>query len=501
MILEHRNIDVVVPYVNNHDMTAQCLSAIVRSNVPNVRVILINNGSTSEFPRNRLPEIPVTHCSFPRNQGFTAGVNLGLQHVSEGSDVVILNNDCVLAANTLRSMRQTSYSNGLAIVGPATTDDGAESVCKASVRRACQVDDAIVDAAQQCDLGLLEFHVRQFPTPAKEIQYVPFCCAFIPWECFRRNGLLHRNDGYVSGLWADNEYCRRAGVLGHKSFFDTNSVVVHHGSQTFKSERIDYQKHLRIGQAVYIQEPYPVGAVVVCDRKRWSQTTGLKSLLDNGAKRVYVNIETAFNPDKFREEYADLLALAESLPHVDVDVQKTHSDWMPARPSHDQDQYYRLPRIVAARNQAREWFLGKKNANATHLFFCDSDVEIPPGSLGKLLSLRRPLCGGVIYGRGEHKHVKLVFDEKDAIATDYGDVAECRVFSCGSMLIERQVLERQAFRWGRHLVTDEMLSEDPAFISDSIQNGFGVPYVHLGVVSRHEDNPASPLKIGDVAEF
>lgn len=501
-------IAAVIPLFNCPELAEKSLQHLARSTA-NVWPIVIDNGSTNgtaELIEKTLRELFPVHAyeRWTENRGFTAAVNRGLQMVPSGNDALILNTDCYVARNCVLSLQQTA-NRLYAITGPVVTDNGAESINLPQVRIACGIRHdqdpfKLVDGADG-----LETLVSWKKTQPIIRTYIPFCCTLIPEKIFRLLGLLHRHPAYASGLYADTEWCRRATAIGYRCVLDTNAAAIHLGSQTFKNEQIDYQSWLAIGRDKFDEKANVGAAILLCDRKAYSQMTAPQATLDLGVNSLYINIESKFKKDssEFRSIYAPLL---EWIAHqktnvtgctIEYDVWDCTNTSIPQSPTHDQDQYYRLPRIVSARNQACEWFWAKNDL--THLLFIDSDVLPAPGGLDALLAMQHPLCGGLVHGRGAYKSGKMVFRQLSAI-TD--DVVECAWGTCGYMLIERQVLALQRFRWGesaeRHC---EKRSEDPAFCEDAFLNGFGRYWVNYKASAVHVDNPASPLDDVDRAEF
>lgn len=255
-----------------------------------------------------------------------------------------------------------------------------------------------------------------------------------------------------------------------------------------------------------------VVATLLCDRKRSSQMVAVPAIsrIDAsdipGGLRLYLNIETSLGPDTFRREYAPLFSFLSNgcaIPH-DVDIWARQSTWF-TPPQWDQDQR-RLDPIVLARNQARSYMLHK---GATHLLFVDADVIVEPDGLKKLLSLRHPLVGGLVPGRGAHSHLQYFFGfnrdgehgpTETRMVDGHPGVFEVSHGTMGYCLIERQLVSSLAFRAG---VSREdfrtPLSEDPAFASDAFLNGFGRWWIHTEVRAQHWDDPQAPLKANAVA--
>jgi hypothetical protein len=170
---------------------------------------------------------------------------------------------------------------------------------------------------------------------------------------------------------------------------------------------------------------------------------------------------------------------------------------LPVQPLHDQDQTYRLPRIVAARNLCLD--IMRANRSYTHLLFLDSDVAANSrDGLEKLLLSQRPLIGGLVHGRGEQSHAEVVA----GIRTEYhGRQFCCDWGSCGYQLIARPLCDRYQFRWGHSRLSRARRSEDPAFSEDVAADHWGRYVVDPGVTAEHVDNTADPLAMQTVAQF
>lgn len=502
------NCVAIILGCENIDLTVECV-AMLRLHAPDVRILYVDNGtSIQEFTRliARLEEfsgyVRVTRLS--SNEGFSRGINHGLavaHGMFGGTDILILNNDCFVGPGCVTRLSELAHQQG-AITGPVTIDGGAESLQKLDVRQACQVPamPQIQESYSRDRCWLIASAVAKSSTPPIRQGYIPFCCAYLTADAVRDVGPLPAGEAYRSGLHADTEWCRRAQGEGYEILLDTNAFAWHLGSATFKKLGLDYASELHRSRQQYESDgsDHAVAAMLLCDRKRYCGSQSLQAISQiYGLKKIYLNIETELSPSDFKAAYCELLcAKDESAVPVVMDVWRIHSEWMKRKPSHDQDQYYRLPRIVAGRNQACEWFWHQPEA--THLLFIDSDVIPKPDGLQRLLSHKKPLCGGLVHGRGEHHNVRVLFD----VLSQQDNLLECRWGSCGYMLIERKVLDVQRFRWGlSRAEAGQMRSEDPAFCEDAFLNGFGRYFIDEMVTADHIDNPQAPLVITDVAEF
>ncbi len=100
---------VIVPCWNQCEFTRQCLQALFRFTRPGSwELIVVDNGSTDGTADylagvQDASAVPVTVITNPRNVGFPAAVNQGLQ-VASGDYLVLLNNDAVVTEGWLEHL-------------------------------------------------------------------------------------------------------------------------------------------------------------------------------------------------------------------------------------------------------------------------------------------------------------------------------------------------------------------------------------------------------------
>jgi glycosyltransferase involved in cell wall biosynthesis len=227
-----------------------------------------------------------------------------------------------------------------------------------------------------------------------------------------------------------------------------------------------------------------LGATLLSDRKLYSIPIGLKALIDAPeVESLYVNVET-----DVPALYANVeMMLAQSGKSYAIDywsIHQSNRDW---RPAYDQDPK-RLQGICTGRNMALEYALFP---GFSHLLFIDSDVYPHPGSIQKVIDVRKSIAGGLVPGRGAHSGVFYLFGERERV----GSVSRCAHGTCGFMLIARSVYEVLRFRTGPHPVTrGTWLSEDPCYAADAefmkLSDGW---WIDREAVADHIDNPLHPL--------
>jgi GT2 family glycosyltransferase len=97
-------VSVVVATVDDHDLTADCLSALSRQTHRTLQIVLVCNGTPRELVHRFRREFPdVVFAVQPDNLGFAGGYNVGLRR-AQGEYVAIINNDALAAPDWIEAM-------------------------------------------------------------------------------------------------------------------------------------------------------------------------------------------------------------------------------------------------------------------------------------------------------------------------------------------------------------------------------------------------------------
>ena len=92
------SVNLFVLNWNGRDLTLDCLSSLEKITYPNVKVYVIDNGSSDNSVteiQNQFPDFEI--IQLPENYGFSRGNNAGFQLVKQKADFAIfLNNDTVV---------------------------------------------------------------------------------------------------------------------------------------------------------------------------------------------------------------------------------------------------------------------------------------------------------------------------------------------------------------------------------------------------------------------
>ena len=100
------SVDVIIPNWNGERCIAACLASLTAQTHPNLRVMVVDNGSTDrslQIVRDQFPQVSVIEVGV--NGGFAAAVNRGIR-ATRGDYVALLNNDAVARPEWLAKLAQ-----------------------------------------------------------------------------------------------------------------------------------------------------------------------------------------------------------------------------------------------------------------------------------------------------------------------------------------------------------------------------------------------------------
>ena len=108
-----RSVNLFVLNWNGRDLILDCLSSLEKITYPNVKVYVIDNGSSDNSVtaiRNQFPDYEI--IELPENYGFARGNNAGFELVKQKADYTIfLNNDTIVDPNFVEPLINAMESN------------------------------------------------------------------------------------------------------------------------------------------------------------------------------------------------------------------------------------------------------------------------------------------------------------------------------------------------------------------------------------------------------
>lgn len=211
---------VVVLNWNSPAQTIECLKALAASDYPNMRTIVVDNGSAEPnvAPLIGFPGIELVRN--PVNLGFTGGVNVGIEHaMARGADYVwLLNSDAEVAPSVLGQLVHAAESDPkVGLVSPVFHDPDAP------------------ETPEFC-LGLFDpvsRYATQTADPAQAALWQrdhPDRVVLLGTALLVRGALIGRIGGLDAGFFAyveDVDYGLRTVAAGFRAIAVPDAVVLH----------------------------------------------------------------------------------------------------------------------------------------------------------------------------------------------------------------------------------------------------------------------------------
>ena len=219
-----RKKSIIILAWNNWQTTKTCLHSLKQTELHNTEVIVVNNGSSDETKTelqkyNWLKAVHLAH-----NLGYVKGNNAGFKHCSEGSDIVLINNDIVFEqTDWLQQLETSAYKEDtIGIVGCRLKNEKQQLIHAGTFIMAETM------WGQQMDSGKVETDINQFNQDRK-VQGVIFAVAYIKRDLFR---LLKGLSTDFHSYFEDTDFCLRAKQQGYDTVCCGAVTLLHnqHGS-------------------------------------------------------------------------------------------------------------------------------------------------------------------------------------------------------------------------------------------------------------------------------
>lgn len=211
-------IAVVIVTWNGLEDTVHCLTALRRATTPDLRIILVDNGSrdgTVAAVSRYFPEVVV--IANPENRGYVAANNQGIAWaLFEGADwILLLNNDVEVTPDAIAELLR---------VGEQVPDAG---ILGPRMQRTLRPD--IIDLGGDFDFRWGTVNLRRYePALAKrdwlDIDYVWGCALLVRAAVLREIGLL---DPVYVAYFEDADLCLRARKAGYRTVVALRADVLH----------------------------------------------------------------------------------------------------------------------------------------------------------------------------------------------------------------------------------------------------------------------------------
>lgn len=222
------SVALVVLHYTGLDDTRKCLNSIAEITTPQVRTIVVDNGSPenpSETLRREFPWCDVIRN--PVNGGWAGGNNVGIRHALDGGAeyVVLLNNDTTVSSLLVDRLLTAFVANpGYGILGPVIRFmDEPDTV---------MTDGVTFNSPRDCGFFQRKIvpEVTAAVPPVTDVDIVNGCCMMIAAPVFEQIGVI---DERFFLIHEESDFCLRALQSGFGCGVIGEALVWHKGSSSF----------------------------------------------------------------------------------------------------------------------------------------------------------------------------------------------------------------------------------------------------------------------------
>jgi GT2 family glycosyltransferase len=227
-------LSIVVPVVNQHELTNRCFSSIKKWTDLSYELIWVDNGS-DDHNFNAIKEkvisnnIPCKIIVNEENLGFVKATNQGIR-LASGEYIILLNNDTEVTAHwDSQLIFPFSKIENVGAVGPITQNTHWQNA--RGIKRNLKID--LPD--MNLPWSKLSKRLEKFKDKYVDVThlYLSFFCVAIKKETFEKIGLLCED--LCIGLGDDDEFCQRLKKASYKLFLSLGTYIHHVHRVTFKA--------------------------------------------------------------------------------------------------------------------------------------------------------------------------------------------------------------------------------------------------------------------------
>lgn len=258
---------VVIPVFNRWDQTERCLRSIESSSHLDIRVVVVNHGSTDSTAAKLTTEFPaVVHLLETDQLWWTGATNVGIRYaIEQGAErVALLNADCVVEPHMFERLIHHSDSLPGSVIAPVQRSADTGAVLSSG-------------ALPMIGLGFPTLLTRRTVSTEPKAEAVALIVGgrgvLIPADVFARVGLF--DEVHLPHYLADHDFylrCVRAGIALRVAH-DANVLVDNDRSSSaadlmtmswpeFKASLIEPRSHRNVSTLrAFFAKHYPIRRV------------------------------------------------------------------------------------------------------------------------------------------------------------------------------------------------------------------------------------------------
>ncbi|MCU0494224.1 MAG: glycosyltransferase family 2 protein, partial [Chloroflexaceae bacterium] len=209
--------------------TLACLESLVGTGYPNLRVVLVDNGTPPECQQAiaaRFPEVEIINNR--RNLGFAAANNIGIRHaLAHGADfVLILNNDTTVHPHMVQALLAALQADEtLGMVGPKIlTTEPPNQLWYAGAKRTWLYGRPLLLDHR----GFGDTDHGQYDQP-QAVDFLSGCAMLVRRDVFEHVGLF---DERYFAYFEDADLCLRARRAGFGLHYLPEARLWHHAASS-----------------------------------------------------------------------------------------------------------------------------------------------------------------------------------------------------------------------------------------------------------------------------
>ncbi|KIO78763.1 glycosyl transferase [Pedobacter lusitanus] len=221
---------IITVNFNQPEVTIDFLRSVkLHSNLSEVEVIIVDNGSKEDHRQDFLKEYPeLIYISSAKNLGFAGGNNLGIE-AAQGDYLLFLNNDTEITGNLISELiRELDENEEIGLISPLLLYfDNPDIIQYAG---ATPMDYL---TCRNSTIGLLENNNGQYDHQSRETAF----CHGAAMMCRKRDlesaGLMDKN---FFLYYEELDWCEQFKRAGKKIWFTGNTKVYHKESMSVGKE-------------------------------------------------------------------------------------------------------------------------------------------------------------------------------------------------------------------------------------------------------------------------